>query len=161
MNRLSKRPNVKLAFRKKDKLFEIFGLLFLLSYWLVILATYYTLPDSIPTHYNAIGGVDNYGEKSKLLNLPVWATILYLIITAFSSVPQYFNYLEKITYENAEKEYRKAVNTFRFLKILVVACYLTISIYSTQLTQHANYNLIIAALPYILLMPTFYYLSKK
>lgn len=62
---------------------------------------------------------DIIGEKKKLWNLCISGSLIYLIITAFSFVPEYFNYLEEITEENAEKLYRQAINILRFLRIAV------------------------------------------
>lgn len=164
MTRLPRRPDIKLKFRQKDKLFELFCLLVLLTYWLMVILIYKVLPDTVPTHFNSSGEIDGYGVKNKIWNLPISATILYLVITAFSFIPQYFNYLEEVTEDNAERLYRKGVNTFRFLKLLIIVCFLSITLFSmftNDLHPYPSHNLVIAALPYIMLVPTFYYLFKN
>lgn len=164
MTTLPRRSDIKLKFQQKDKLFELFCLLILLAYWLLVILNYQVLPDTVAIHYNSSGEIDGYGAKNKIWNLPISATILYLVMTAFSFVPQYFNYLEEITEENAERLYRKGVNTFRFLKLLVIVCFLSITLFSmfaNNLHQYPIHNLVIAALPYIMLVPTFYYLFKN
>lgn len=164
MNRLPRRPRIKLRYGKKDKLFELFGLLLLLAYWVVVLTGYRLLPPHVPAHFNMEGNIDSYAEKSTVFNLPIVATVLYLLISAFSFVPQYFNYMVEITEENAEKEYRKAVITLRFLKVTIAVCCFIISMssmYSGHWQQFPGLNLVIGALPCILLLPTLYYLFKK
>jgi len=164
MTRLPRRPDIKLKFRQKDKLFELFCLLVLLAYWLLVILNYKVLPDTVPIHYNNSGEIDGYGAKNKIWNLPISATILYLVMTAFAFIPQYFNYLEEVTEDNAERLYRKGAHNFRFLKLLIIVCFLSItlsSMFANDLRPYPIHNLVIAALPYIMLVPTFYYLFKN
>jgi len=165
---MQRRPNIKLKMTYKEKMSELFGALFLIAYWVFVLYFKAKITGNVPTHFDAAGHPDYFGEKGTLTTLPIYATILYFFLTLLSRVPQYFNYLEEITAENAAFQYRRGVNMIRILKILVVAVFLLISALSIMNSENytnqiANRTLIL--IPYVFMIPIFYYLfageSKK
>jgi len=115
-----KRPKTKIGFTVFDLIIEIVGLVAVLALWIFVMVTFSKLPDIIPIHLNASGQADNFGEKSKLLELPVIATILYAGMTIFSRFPHFFNYPVKITENNADFQYRNMARMIRCLKLSLV-----------------------------------------
>lgn len=77
------------------------------------------LPDQIPTHFNGAGKPDNSGPKLTVFLLPVLSLLLAGGMSFLSKHPHKFNYLNKITPENAPFEYRKARLMVRLLSLLV------------------------------------------
>jgi uncharacterized membrane protein len=116
---VNQRPRLKALFTASDRFFEILAFLVLAILWAYCLATYFKLPDSIPTHFNFKGEVDAYGSKTTFWILPGVATFLYCILTAISFFPWTFNFPVKITPENAFRQYTLAVRMLRFLKLVV------------------------------------------
>jgi len=105
---------------------------------------------------------DSYGGKSNLLPLPIMATAMYIGLTVLEKFPWHFNYLTEITPENAEKEYRKAVNMARILKVLIVASFLLISIFSAYgLHDRGSIAIIMVTLTLTSPLPLLYYALKK
>lgn len=47
---------------------------FLLVYWK-------NIPESVPNHFDGAGQIDGYAEKKTLLLLPVFMTVLYLVLS--------------------------------------------------------------------------------
>ena len=68
-------------------------------------ASWATLPDSVPTHFNAAGEVDDWGSKISLLLLPAVALVMWAGLTVLARYPHIFNYVRAITPENAARQY--------------------------------------------------------
>jgi len=62
-------------------LFELIPLLLLVFTVYLALSNYATLPDTIPTHFNARGIADDWGSKSTLLVILGLAAFLYILFT--------------------------------------------------------------------------------
>ncbi len=110
------RPDVKLKMRFNDKMVEILGALLLLAYWGVILYFQQLINGKVATHFKLAGNPDSYGGKETLTTLPAYATVLYGVLALLSFFPRYLNYLDEITPENAEFQYRKAATMMKLWK---------------------------------------------
>jgi len=149
MRQTTKRPMVKLAFRRKDRCFEVFGLLVLVSHWGLVLTVFTT-------------EMDNNGSKNDLLPLLITGTAVYLGATLLQKIPHHLNYLTDITEANAEKEYRKAANMLRILKTLVAICFLLISALITyNVHHHTSIAIIMVMLTLVSLIPMLHYALKN
>lgn len=74
----------------------------------------------MPVHYDLSGEIDRISGKENIFALPIVATILFLGLTILNRFPHHFNYLSKITEENAYRQYSIATKMIRFLKLIVV-----------------------------------------
>lgn len=126
------RPKIKLPLSQFDKTLEISGKCIIMLLWILTAVAFFKMPDTIPTHFNALGQADNYGNKGTIFVLPIIATILFIGLTALNHYPQIYNYPEKITEENAVYQYSRATRMIRFLK-LIMAILFTIIVLSTFL----------------------------
>jgi len=158
------RPKIKLQLSSFDKMLEAAGLLMILILWIFTLFAYFQLPETIPTHFNISGKVDNYGSKTMLIILPVFCTVLFIGISYLNKFPHIFNYTIKITEENAVAQYTYATRMLRILKIAVAVIF-TIVIYFTYSTSLGKMKgIAVWFLPFvfcILLIPTVYYIVKS
>ncbi|MBC7912505.1 MAG: DUF1648 domain-containing protein [Pyrinomonadaceae bacterium] len=122
-SRNKNRPILKIPLTPTDKIIEGITLLilfFILSY------TYYSytsLPEIIPVHFNYEGRIDTHGHKSSIWGLPICSILLYLFMTIINRYPQFFNYPEEITDENAEDQYTMGTKIVRYLKLSVVVIF--------------------------------------
>lgn len=64
-----------------------------------------SLPDKIPTHFNALGEADGYGSPSNLIFIFVMMFVLCLMIFAITLFPNIWNMPGKITENNSNKAY--------------------------------------------------------
>ena len=78
------------------------------------------LPAIIPIHFDGDGKVNNYGTKDTLLIIPVINTVLFLLLTKLAMYPHIFNYMVRITEENAFRQYTIATKMLRFLKLAIL-----------------------------------------
>jgi len=99
--------------------------------WALAIYFYLNLPIIIPIHFNLKGEVDNYGNKYSILFMPLIATVIFFGITFLNKYPHVFNYMKKITSENAIQQYSIATKMLRLLKlsILLIFTIITVSMY--------------------------------
>src|SRR5688500_2998469 len=102
---MEKRPRIKLALSRMDKRIEFACMVFLVIMWGLTVFAIMKLPEIIPLHFNFSGQPDYYGDKKTLLFLPALGTIIYWGFSKLNKYPHVFNYMEKITEENAHRHY--------------------------------------------------------
>lgn len=95
---------------------------------LALAAGYYSdLPDLIPTHFNASGDADKFGSKNTIFILPVLSAVLVGGVVWLAKFPHRFNYLHKITPENAAFEYQRMRTMMRVINALTSLLFLVIT----------------------------------
>lgn len=116
----NKRPIIAITPTPTDRIVEVvaalgvaLGITTLLSHW-------HELPERIPTHFNAWGKPDGWGQKFDLLLLEGLVVFMYLLFTVLNRFPHIFNYPVAITQENASRQYAIWTSSVRWLKLEVV-----------------------------------------
>ncbi|MFJ1329062.1 DUF1648 domain-containing protein [Capnocytophaga canimorsus] len=161
---MNNNPKLKLNLTRTDRIIEFFGWILLLTIWIWVLISYKNLPDIIPTHYNASGVADGFGEKVNLLILPLLATVLFATLTLLNKFPHKFNYLVEITPENAYRQYVNATRMLRALKLVIVIVF-GLVIFQTLQYKVIQKHHIIQYFPPLTLMiifvPIVYFIGKS
>ena len=116
----SQRPKIYIPLRPLDYALESLAAISLLLLLGLAFFSYGQLPEQIPTHYNINGNPDGLGSKTALWVLPMVGFGLYIIMTLINRRPEGFNYLVKITPENAAVQYSMATRVIRFMKAFVM-----------------------------------------
>jgi uncharacterized membrane protein len=129
------RPKLKIQLSPMDQVFELLGWGVLLALWVWTGTSYSSLPDTIPTHFNAAGEADGFGRKASIFGLPVIATLLYIGLTLLNRVPHIFNFPTPVTQDNALRQYTNATRMIRNLKLILVLVFAGISF---QTIKQAN-----------------------
>ena len=129
------RPKLKIQLTSTDQIFELLGWGVLLALWVWTGTSYSSLPDTIPTHFNAAGEADGFGRKASIVSLPVVASLLYIGLTLLNRVPHSFNFPTPVTQDNALPQYTNATRMIRYLKLILVLVFAGISY---QTIQQAN-----------------------
>ena len=158
------RPKIKLILSEFDKNLVLTSKIFVIVMWGLTLYTFLKLPSTIPIHFNASGHPDNYGNKLTLLILPILATIIYLGLTQLNKYPHIFNYMTKITEDNAQRQYTIATRMLRFLKlsILIIFSLVIIFTYLTTIGMTNGLGFWFLPLTYgLLLIPTIISISQS
>lgn len=154
----------KIETTSTDKTLEILGWTFLFAIWIWTIENYTNLPDTIPIHYDGTGQADGFGDKSKLLNLPFIATLLYIVITILNQFPHIFNYATPITSDNILKQYTNATRTLRVLKLIIVVIFGIITIQTIRRVNGEENGLGHWLLPLaigLIFFPLLYFLIKS
>jgi len=86
----------------------------------VLFFSYGDLPDRIPTHFNGSGEPDGFSSKSIM-----WILMSITLIMAFgmwylTRIPHKFNYLNRVTAENAEETYYRGRLLIRVLNTGII-----------------------------------------
>lgn len=116
----SERLKIIIPLQIVDYALEALAVISLLMLWGLAMINYGQLPEQIPTHYNINGSPEGSGSKSTLWVLPVVGLLLYVFMTLINRRPEGFNYMVKITPENAAVQYRMATRVIRFMKAFVM-----------------------------------------
>jgi len=155
------RPKIKIEPNGFDKIIEAASWILMAGFVCFAIYAHYTLPDTIPTHFDASGKVD--GHKASLLMLPIVALFTFLLLSIISRYPHYCNYPVEITEWNAEFQYRNGLRLLRIIKLIMIVIFgsLTVLIFCTAKGLITGMGiaplLIITALPFI---PIIYYVIK-
>jgi len=121
-------PILKMEKIKAEKRLDYFTSAFIFVYWLAVFYRYNHIPDVIPIHYDIDGSIDNYGNKIFIFISPFLATIIYLGLFFGVKKPHKFHYNVTITTENAERQYRNALQMIRVLNLGIVFSFFIIDI---------------------------------
>lgn len=158
------RPKIKLNLSQLDHRLELAAKVFLVVMWCLTIYTFLKLPEIIPVHFNASGQADSYGNKLTLLFLPILATIIYFGLTQLNKYPHIFNYMTKITTDNAQRQYGIATRMMRFLKLAILIIFSLIILFTYLTTIGVSNGLGIWFLPLtftLLLVPTIFSISQS
>ncbi|MBL0309478.1 MAG: DUF1648 domain-containing protein [Bacteroidetes bacterium] len=161
---MTERPKIILQLTTADKIFEIIGWLSVLAIWVLTIAAYSKLPDTIPSHYNAAGTVDGFGGKGTILILPLIATVLFIAMTMLNRFPHIFNYPSAITQDNALQQYTNATRMLRYLKLSLVLIFGFILFRTIQTANGQAEGLPLWFLPLALLLifiPLIYFIAAS
>ena len=158
------RPKIKLIPTSADKLVELLGWIMLLAIWGWTFTHYSTLPDTIPTHFNATGEADGFGSKASIIGLPVIATLLFIGLTILNRYPHIFNYPSPVTQDNALRLYTLATRMLRYLKLVLVLVFGGIELMTIQHATGKAAELGVWFLPLTLVLvflPLIYFVVKS
>lgn len=146
-----------------DYLLEIIAFIGILAMVGVSLYCYTALPEQIPIHFGPSGMPDKWGTKSHLWLLPVLGTVIYGFMSFINRYPHQFNYMVKITPENAERQYTMATRMLRFVKafIALLFAYLTIRTIQIALGDSSGLSHWVLIVPLITLGVTFWYIGRS
>ncbi len=161
---MGSRPKIKLTLSPFDIKLELISKIFLMLMWGITVYTFLKLPNIIPIHFNGAGKADGYGNKLTILILPIIATIIYVGITQLNKYPHIFNYITKITEDNAQKQYSIATRMLRFLKlgIIIIFSVIVLSTYLTTIGVVSGLGYWFLPFTYaLLLIPTIIGISKS
>jgi uncharacterized membrane protein len=101
---------------------------------------YNTLPETIPTHFNAKGEADDFSSKKMLWLVPTIAIIMYIGIFIINLYPHKHNYMVNITKENAYRNYRFSTRMVRFINLfsMAILSIVTFKIVTSAKRESAN-----------------------
>ena len=114
------RPKIQIPLSQLDVILEVVAVLLLLFVWIYPAMQYAELPETIPTHFNAKGEADDWGNKLFIWFVPVITTLTYALIIGLNRFPHLHNYMVNITEENAFKNYQLSTRILRIANLFVL-----------------------------------------
>lgn len=67
-----------------------------------------SIPEQVPTHFDAAGNPDDWGGRAELLILPLVGVAIFVGLSVLARYPHVYNYPVTITPDNAAYQYRLA-----------------------------------------------------
>lgn len=110
------RPRIKIQLSDSEKFLAIAGWVAIVTVWLIPLALFHTLPDTIPLHFDSDGNINRYGSRLFVFTLPPVATFVFAILHIVGRRPYLLNYPVTITERNAPIQYALAVKALLILR---------------------------------------------
>lgn len=113
----------------------IIDLTSIMIYALMIIYTvinYSDLAETIPTHFNASGEADGFGDKTSVWILPVIGIVTYSFLFVLNKYPHAHNYMVNITEDNAFKNYRLSARLVRFTNLFLAILFALIHYVSIE-----------------------------
>ncbi len=123
-----KRPQIKIQKTKIEHTIDFLTWTIVTAVCVYTIVEYTHLPKTIPIHFNSAGVADGFGNKSTILTLPIILVFLTILMSLVSKFPHHFNYPNKITPENALRQYKLATNLIRYLRLAIVFIYSQITV---------------------------------
>lgn len=111
----------KIPFTKFQKFLEALALLILLGSIIYLIISWSTIPDTLPSHYNAKGVITNWSGKGNLLIIPIISIILYAGLTALTFFPNIWNAPVEITEKNKSFAYTNLKTMLIVMKLILVS----------------------------------------
>jgi uncharacterized membrane protein len=91
-----------------------------------------TIPNQVPTHFNAAGEIDSMGGKHSLLLLPIVSWLLYGLMTLIERFPQAWNTGVFVTENNRDAVYRLLKNMMAMVKMFIMLLFASLTLISAQ-----------------------------
>ena len=128
-----------------------------------ILILWHSLPEQIPTHYNAAGEIDGYGGRGSLLLMPIIGLITDLVTALTARFPQSWNTGVRVTVLNRVRVYRLLRDLIAELRLTMALFFGAYAIYHASLPEHFSGLVVIGAMLLILapLLRYFIRLARK
>jgi len=153
------RPIVVIKKSKLDYFFQYSSFSIVLFMWSYTSYHFNALPAIIPIHFDIAGAPDGYGSRNTLWILPAIVTGIVFLFNALAKYPHKFNYIIKITEENAVKQYKSSVRLLRILSfnISILFCYIIVSVIEGSISNHSLLGWWFIPLLFIsMILPTIY-----
>ncbi|WP_347754360.1 DUF1648 domain-containing protein [Agrococcus sp. ProA11] len=97
-----------------------------IAVWLLLL--YPALPQRVPTHFDAGGTADAWGDKSNVLLLIAVFVVMSGAIAWLSTKPHWANYPAAVTPSNAQRLYREAERMLAWLLVPIAVLFAGIAL---------------------------------
>jgi uncharacterized membrane protein len=117
------RPILKLPRSPLENWLEAIALAGLAYTMWIVAGNWSQLPARLPRHFNGAGQADAWGSRGDLLVPVVISILVHALLTAVSLFPHKGNFLQPITAENAERQYRLMRRLLAVVKIEMAALF--------------------------------------
>ena len=99
------RPQLDIPYSGFQWALAVLGTGLLLAQWILAIAWYPSLPDTIPIHFNARGEADVFGSRATIFMMPIPSVFLGALLLWLSRMPHLYNYPGQVTEANARSLY--------------------------------------------------------
>lgn len=161
---MNDRPKLSVPFSDLHKKLFFASLGLLMFTWVYTIISIFRLPATIASHFNAQGIPDDFSTKHYIWFIPILATIMFFSLNYLARFPHQFNYLKKITPENAQYEYNKGVTMMRLIilsicTVFAILLYAIVQLSTTTTESQVRFQkFLFPIIVIVILGPIFWYL---
>ena len=112
-------PKTRPRLTGADWLIEFIGALGIIALIGLPILMFNSLPDEIPIHFGIDGKPTSYSNKYSVFILPIIGLMLYVGLQILNRYPYIFNYPQKVTETNAERQYTLATRLIRLINAII------------------------------------------
>jgi uncharacterized membrane protein len=109
---------------------NIISVLLIGGYVVFLTAFWRDIPETVPTHFNALGKADAYGSKGSLIAEVVIMASLFLLLAVVEWFPSAWNFPVKLTAENKARLYAIGFAMIGAMKVLMVCMFINVGLSS-------------------------------
>ena len=120
------RPKIHPPRKFLDRAFEAIAVFAMIAGIVLVIQAWGTLPQTIPTHFDAAGNADGFGSKGMIWLMPTIIVILVPSMLILRCFPWLSNTPIKITDENAEYQYGLISRMLSVLACVVALLFLVL-----------------------------------
>lgn len=157
---MAAQPKLKPKLTRTDKLLNAVGWAMLLILWTIVLVNYNNTPDIVPIHFNSAGQADAFGDKSIILIVCAFASIIFLFLRTLNRYPHLFNYPVKITETNAIAHYTLATRMISAMNICMMVVFIIVA-YAMQSVSKNSLGWLFAAIGLTVVPIIWYFVSVR
>ena len=114
--------------RPIDIVINIICLVMIIGCIAMVVVSWSSLPDKIPTNFGLAGEITGYSSKATILIMPIIMIISFAMLTVVEFFPQSWNTGVKVTYRNREAVYRIIRNLLISLKLVLTVIFASLTI---------------------------------
>lgn len=103
---------------------NIISILLIIGYTVFLAVAWKKIPETVPTHFNALGKADAYGSKGSLIAEVAIMAALFLLLAIVECFPSAWNFPVKVTAENRDRLYKIGFAMIGAMKILMVCMFI-------------------------------------
>ena len=103
---------------------NIIGLVLIFGYALILAILWKTIPQTVATHFNALGEADAFGSKSSLLLEFFFMIGMFLLLAVIERFPSAWNFPVRMTAENRGRLLLIGAVMLGTLKILIIGLFI-------------------------------------
>lgn len=110
-----------------QRVWEVIGLVLIVSFILFTVIVWSSVPASIPGHYNATGAADRWGNRIEIIGVPIVAVLLYAGLSWVTFHPEIWNVPSFETEENNDHVYRTTRTMLIAIKVQLTTSFFYLS----------------------------------
>ena len=123
---------MEIKYSKFQLILEMIGAMILMAFFIFIIKSWGSIPDMVPGHYNALGGIDRWVDKTQILIMPIIGGAMYFGLTIVTFFPKIWNVPSAKTEKGKKDVYRCIKTMIILLKIEILGVFFYITSYSAQ-----------------------------
>jgi uncharacterized membrane protein len=153
------RPVLLIPLSQQGQILNWIAIAGLVALFAIAIHAWFALPDTIPIHFGLDGKANGWGSKSFLWLFPIVAFLIYGLLTVINQYPHTFNYIVRITEENALPQYQIACSMLHWLKteMIWLFAYIEWQIFTLATTETPNLGIWFVPVSLIVIFGTIAY----